>query len=405
MRVAFLSVSSELGGSEMSLLLLVQNIRQLRPEWTLTVVVPREGPLARRVREVGGDVRILPLPPALARLGESGAGGAALARRGAALMAAAGSLRGYRRELAALLTALRAEIVHTNGFKLHILGTWSAPADVPVVWHVHEYVGSRPITRTLLKRHLSRVAAIVTNSRSVAADLVRVFGPDAPVTTIYNAVDLREFSPDGAGVDLDRLSGLTPATDVVRVGLLATFGRWKGHETFLRAMQRVTRAGGVRGYVIGAPLYDTAGSQHTMDDVKALGRECGVSESVGFTGFVERPASVLRSLDIVVHASTQPEPFGLVIAEGMACGKAVIVSRGGGAIELVDDGVTALTHAPGDVEGLAEAIELCARNAELRRQLGCRARQAAVRLFDPRAFAQAFADLYQRVQPAAVSLR
>ena len=51
MRVAFLSVSSELGGSETSLLLLVQNIRRLRPDWRLTIVVPREGPLARRVRE------------------------------------------------------------------------------------------------------------------------------------------------------------------------------------------------------------------------------------------------------------------------------------------------------------------------------------------------------------------
>jgi len=94
MRVAFLSVSSELGGSETSLLLLVQNIRRLRPDWRLTIVVPREGPLARRVREADVDVRILPLPPALARLGESGAGSAALARRGAALMAAAGSLGG-----------------------------------------------------------------------------------------------------------------------------------------------------------------------------------------------------------------------------------------------------------------------------------------------------------------------
>ncbi len=405
MRVAFLSVSSELGGSETSLLLLVQNIRRLRPDWRLTIVVPREGPLARRVREADVDVRILPLPPALARLGESGAGSAALARRGAALMAAAGSLGGYRRQLSTLLADVAAELVHTNGFKLHILGTWSAASDVPIVWHVHEYVGPRPITRTLLKRHVSRAAAIVANSHSVAADLSRVLGSHAPVSTIYNAVDLQEFSPDGPRVDLDRLAGLTPAADVMRVGLLATFGRWKGHETFLRAMQRATRGGGVRGYVIGAPLYDTAGSQYGMDEIRALARECRLTDHVGFTGFVERPAAVLRSLDVVVHASTQPEPFGLVIAEGMACGRAVIVSRAGGAVELVEDGVTALTHAPGDVDGLAAAIESCASNPELRRQLGSRARQAAVSLFDPRVFAQAFVDLYHHVQPAEVGLR
>ena len=54
MRIAFLSVSSELGGSETSLLLLVRSLRQLEPDWDLTVLVPRDGPLARRVREAGG---------------------------------------------------------------------------------------------------------------------------------------------------------------------------------------------------------------------------------------------------------------------------------------------------------------------------------------------------------------
>ena len=54
----------------------------------------------------------------------------------------------------------------------------------------------------------------------------------------------------------------------------------------------------------------------------------------------------MRALDIVVHASTEPEPFGLTIAEGMASGRAVIVSAAGGAAEIVQDGVDALTCAP-----------------------------------------------------------
>jgi hypothetical protein len=35
---------------------------------------------------------------------------------------------------------------------------------------------------------------------------------------------------------------------------------------------------------------------------------------------------VYRALDVVVHASTQPEPFGLTIVEAMACGRAVVAS-------------------------------------------------------------------------------
>ena len=46
----------------------------------------------------------------------------------------------------------------------------------------------------------------------------------------------------------------------------------------------------------------------------------------------------LTALDIVVHASTQPEPFGRVIVEAMACRKAVVSSGIGGAGEILSLG-------------------------------------------------------------------
>jgi glycosyltransferase involved in cell wall biosynthesis len=398
MRIAFLSVSSEMGGSEVSLLQLVRGIRKLEPGWALDVIVPREGPLARRVREAGALAHVLPLPASLARLGEARMrGGAGIARQGAAFLTAAGSVAGYTRSLARLLEHLRVDLVHTNGFKLHVLGARAARS-VPVVWHLHEYVSGRPVSRALLKRHVDGVAAIVANSHSVAADLTKVFGAGAAITTIYNAVDLDEFSPEGPIADLDQLAGLSPAEpDTLRVGLMATFGRWKGHEPFLRALQRLPSTTRVRGYVIGAPLYDTAGSQHSLAELRALANELGVASRVGFTGFAERPAALLRALDVVVHASTQPEPFGLVIAEAMACGRAVVVSAAGGAAELIADGVDALAHPPGDVEALAAVISRAAGDADLRRRLGAQARRSAIDRFDCDRFTRAFLEVYSRV--------
>jgi glycosyltransferase involved in cell wall biosynthesis len=63
-------------------------------------------------------------------------------------------------------------------------------------------------------------------------------------------------------VDLDALAGLPPApAGVVRVGLVATFARWKGHITFLEALSRLPESLPVRGYIIGGPVYETAGSR------------------------------------------------------------------------------------------------------------------------------------------------
>jgi glycosyltransferase involved in cell wall biosynthesis len=405
--IAFLSVSPEMGGSEVCLLQLVRGIRRAERTWPLVVVVPREGTLAQRARQAGADVHVLPLPASLARLGESGMRtGAAIARSGARLVAAATTMSSYRRSLAQLLADVEADLVHTNGLKLHVLGARAAHPGTPLVWHVHEYVSPRPITRVLLKRHASRASAIVANSRSVADDLRAVVGTNAPVTAIYNAVDLDEFSPHGPVADLDELSGLAPAPpNTIRIGLLATFGRWKGHDPFLRAMRQVSAAVPVRGYIIGGPLYDTSGSQHTLAELERRAADLGLADRIGFTGFIERPAAALRALDIVVHASTQPEPFGLVIAEAMACRRAVIVSAAGGAAELVRDGVDALTHSPGDVDALAAAIQRCVDSAELRTRLADEAHRVAQSRFDPAAFTASFRDLYRRLEPAAASVK
>lgn len=403
MRIAFLSVSAGMGGSEASLLELVRGIRRLSPRAQPIVVVPREGPLASRVRNLGGEARVLPMPDALAAFGEwSLRGSTDVARKGAALIGAAGAIAAYQRSLGSLLSTLAPDVIHTNGFKLHVFGTRAAPANVPVVWHIHEYVNRRPLTRRLLRYHASRASAVVANSRSVADDVRSALGAQAPVTTtIYNAVDLDEFAPTGTAVDLDARAQLPPAPPgTIRVGLVATFARWKGHETFLQAIRALDSAR-VRAYIVGGPVYDTAGSQYTIDEVRALAAGMGVSDRVGFTGFVDRPAEAMRALDVVVHASTEPEPFGLVIAEGLACGRAVVVSAAGGAAELVEDDVDALTFTPGDADALARALARATGDAPLRARLGAAGRQTAVRRFDPEVFTLQFLALYERVSEQA----
>jgi glycosyltransferase involved in cell wall biosynthesis len=328
-------------------------------------------------------------------------GAAALGRRSAAVARAAAGMREYRRSLAGLLRELRPDVVHTNGLKMHVLAARAADPGVPIVWHLHEYLKPRRLSRLLLRHHVGRASAIVANSRSVAQDLLESLGAGAPVTTIYNAVNLAEFAPDGDRTDLDRLAGLPPAPGICRIGLLATFARWKGHDVFLRAVQGMTVPS--RAYVIGGPVYDTAGSQYTIEELRATADALGSGDRIGFTGFVERPAAALRALDIVVHASTEPEPFGLAIAEGMACGRAVVVSRAGGATELVDEDVDALATPPGDARALSRALDRLAADAALRARLGAAARRTAARRFDPDVFAGAFVDVYSRVTRQAVA--
>src|SRR5207244_7369636 len=79
-------------------------------------------------------------------------------------------------------------------------------------------------------------------------------GPGCAIHPVPSGVDLTAFSPDGPTVDLDRLAGLAPPTTaVVRVGLVATMARSKGHEVFFQALARIPAALPIRAYVVGGP--------------------------------------------------------------------------------------------------------------------------------------------------------
>jgi len=177
---------------------------------------------------------------------------------------------------------------------------------------------------------------------------------------------------------------------------VGTFGRWKGHTTFLDAVARLPRDLAVRAYIIGGALYQTAGSQYSLDDLRRYAAERGLVDRVGFTGFVAHPEEALRALDIVVHASTSPEPFGLVIAEAMACGRAVIASDAGGAREIFTPGVDALIHTPGSAESLAARIAELARDPQARLRMGRAGRQTAERCFDRARLAADLVPIYQK---------
>jgi glycosyltransferase involved in cell wall biosynthesis len=395
MRIVFLNPSGQIGGAERSLLDILASLRAAEPAWALGLVTTAEGPLVPAAEALGVRVVVVPLPEAVARLGDGGARRAASLPR---LAAAVPAVAGYVRRLRRAVRALSPDLVHTNGFKMHLLGLWARPRGVPVVWHVHDFVARRPLMSRLLRGHAPRCAAVVANSRSVAEDVRRVCARGAPagVWPVHNAVDLATFTPGGERLDLDARCGLPPApAGTVRVGLVATLAWWKGHETFLRAVSLLPPELPVRAYVVGGALYETADSQRSTGELRDMARRLGLEGRVGFTGYVEDSAAAMRALDVVVHASTEPEPFGLVIVEAMACGRAVIASEAGGAAELFRSGVDALGHAPGDAAGLARRIGELAADGGLRARLGAEGRASAEKRFDRARLATELVPIYR----------
>ncbi len=246
MRIAFLSPSGQLGGAETCLIDALAVLCEARPRWKCEVVLGEDGPLATRSREYGAEVHVLPFPTDLAQIGDSGqVGRTALAAR---LASATPSLLRYRSQLRTALHRLAPDVIHTNGFKMHVLGALAKPQRAALVWHIHDYISTRSVMSGLMRRLSGRADTIITNSQHVAEDTRRIVADSAKIVPILNVVDLQEFTPSGPTLDLDGLSGLGPAPDgTIRVGLIATLAWWKGHRLFLRGLAAMEPALPIRG--------------------------------------------------------------------------------------------------------------------------------------------------------------
>ena len=382
MRIAMLGPSGHIGGAERVLLDCV-HVGDGYPGAEVSVVSLGDGPLLSAAGALGVRTTFVAPPATLAALGESFASaGSVLLRMLPVLAGSPGFLRRFSRAV----SRLRPDVVHSHGIKTHVLAA-VLPSRTPIVWHIHDYLSLRSVSARLLSLLSRRCSLAIAVSESVAADARRCLPAHLDVRVVHNAVDTDAFRPEGPTLDLDALAGLSPAAPgTLRIGLPATFARWKGQDIFLRALAALDRPN-TRGYVIGAPLYGTDNSQWSQSELAELAGRLGLDGRVGFTGLVTDMASAYRSLDIVVHASTRPEPFGLVIAEAMACGRALVAVDEGGAAELFVPERHALTAKPADAASLTASLRRLADSAQERAAMGLRARAHVVHAFSRERFA------------------
>ncbi len=387
MIVVFVNPVGAVGGAEKMLLTMMSSLQFEDPNLEIHLIVGTEGDLVRRAEALGVKVRVLPIPSQVNELGDSGIkgnkliGGICLLLK---IVVAWGAIAQYLKKYRQIIAEIDPDLIHSNGIKTHIL-TSLARIDLAVVWHIHDYYGHRPFMASVLRWMSDRAALGIAISESVAEDAQKVL-PQLSINVIYNAIDTNYFQPRPAqplalsGIIDDPQQAVKPT----RVGLVATFARWKGHEIFLEAAAMIMRdrpSLNVRFYIIGAPIYDTKGSQFSEQELRQLASNLEISDRVEFLGFQDNIADVYLWLDIIVHASTKPEPFGLAIIEAMACGKPVIVARAGGAAELFVNDFEAVGIEPGDALALSVTIQYLICNSEQRQHLGENARKRVVKSF------------------------
>ena len=253
------------------------------------------------------------------------------------------------------LRALRPAAVHTWLFTADLYGRLAAwLAGVPVILSsVRSVEPDKPSHYVAVDRLLRHITTGFTvNAKAIGKVLASREGvsPDR-ITTVYNGVDLRAFTPS-----------LRNGSHAPMIGIIGRLVPVKDHATFLRAAVLISREQPAARFLIvgNGPLRE------------ALNQEVarvGLEERVQFLDSQSDTASVFAALDVVV-VSSRYEGCCNVILEGMAMGKPVVATAVGGNPELIVPGETGYLVPSDDAMNLATAILQLLRDPEHARAMG-----------------------------------
>jgi glycosyltransferase involved in cell wall biosynthesis len=225
------------------------------------------------------------------------------------------------------------------------------------------------------------------------AGLLARMGVGAHQTAVIpHGVDSVHFSPADGSLFASKygLEGREVALCLSRIN------RTKGLDVLLQAFASIAERVPNLTLVIAGGCTSPR-EEEFLSELKGRARASGLAQRVVFTGRLtdEEKASAYEACTFFVLPSIY-EPYGIVLLEAAAHGKALISTRTGGPMSIVDEGSSGILVAPGDRKELADALLALANDGEMAARMGEQARRMA-RVHTWERVAEATERAYMRV--------
>ncbi|MGW0243110.1 glycosyltransferase family 4 protein [Micromonospora chalcea] len=269
------------------------------------------------------------------------------------------------------------DVIHAHDWLVaHTAMTLREHLDVPLVTTIHATEAGRhqgwlpeEMNRTIhgVEHWLAGESGrVIVCSGYMRDEVGALFGVDvARVDVVPNGVEPHRWRVPASAVAAARARFAADGPLVTFAGRLVYE---KGVQHLLAGLPRLRdRHPGLRAVIVGDGPYRA--------DLEAEVHRLGLGGTVsmpGFLGGADLPA-VMAASDCFAVPSIY-EPFGMVALEGAAAGAPLAVARTGGLAEIVEPGVTGMTFAPHDPDGLVEAVHALLSDRDRARVLARRAR-------------------------------
>lgn len=365
--IVFLHSSSELYGSDRSLLNLVKNLD--KDKFNITVILPEDGPLVDKINSFDNvEVIINEL--------------AVLRRKNL-------SLSGMSKYFIELIRSIKfinnlikeksIDIVYTNTSVIFVGGISAKICKVKSVWHIREIIKSK-YERFIVSKIVNIFSDyIIANSKATAEAISK---NKDKVKVVYNAIDIEKNS----GLeDIDEVYKEVAATIVksnnkIKIGMAGRINRWKGQKLFVDMAKLVSEENDNVEFLIAGDVYK--GEDYILDDLKGYILESGVKDKIGLLGQVDNMSNFYKKLDIFVLPSIQPEPFGLVVIEAMNNKLPVVATNHGGPVEIIDNNIDGFLVDYKDAREMAQVVNKLIKDKELRNYIATNAEKKVKEKFN-----------------------
>ena len=378
LRILHVDHSTVLGGAERSILELAD--AQDARGHSVTVAAGGDGPFMRTAAERGIDVLSLALPreyvdaPAVAGVRRALRAGMALVRAS--------------RQIAAAIRAVRPDVVHVHTRKAQ-LATLAIPRHSrPLVFHLRDALPRHRMLRLPMVLAVRRSAHAVALTPWMTEDYGRAGA--TPRSGTIGVVP--------SGVDQGHLAELaTPwldGTTEPRIGFIGQIASWKGPHLLVELAELMERRHGATFHLIGEVLFPEAERRYG-DWLRQRVESSSARDRITWHPAAASPEDAMRMIDILVHTSTKPEPFGRVLVEAMASRRPIVAFRRGSTTSVLSDR-TALFASTDRVEDLATSVEKLLTDRTAAHHMAARAADEA-RQYEPARVADLMDAEYARV--------
>lgn len=190
-----------------------------------------------------------------------------------------------------------------------------------------------------------------------------------PCSVVYTVSGIDAVRPD-----LRPLRGEDDPLELLFIGRLV---EWKGpHLAIAAAAEAATRGASLRLKICGSAIF---GDDAYVERLRAIANAAPLD--VEFTGQVAI-SEYLDRADLLLHTSTRPEPFGQIVVQALAAGRAVAAPDAGGPAEILAGCSEALLYPLGDERALADLIVSAWKNPAALRERATATARAALPFID-----------------------